>query len=94
MFPVRYELNSYIIFRRNSVFKGLIRYIEEINNADLVYFTEKAIPNTRNMRYRNLKAKPETGQVKKEVSQDKMGQCGKYVKSLKTRLTSNSKNLP
>jgi hypothetical protein len=23
MFPVRYELNSYIIFRRNSVFKGL-----------------------------------------------------------------------
>jgi hypothetical protein len=24
MFPVRYELNSYILFRRNSVFKGLI----------------------------------------------------------------------
>jgi hypothetical protein len=23
MFPVRYELNSYILFRRNSVFKGL-----------------------------------------------------------------------
>jgi hypothetical protein len=23
MFPVRYELNSYIIFRRNSVSKGL-----------------------------------------------------------------------
>jgi hypothetical protein len=25
MFPVRYELNFYILFRRNSVFKGLIR---------------------------------------------------------------------
>jgi hypothetical protein len=24
MFPVRYELNSYILFKRNSVFKGLI----------------------------------------------------------------------
>jgi hypothetical protein len=24
VFPVRYELNSYILFRRNSVFKGLI----------------------------------------------------------------------
>jgi hypothetical protein len=24
MFPVRYELNFYIVFRRNSVFKGLI----------------------------------------------------------------------
>jgi hypothetical protein len=24
VFPVRYELNSYIVFRRNSVFKGLI----------------------------------------------------------------------
>jgi hypothetical protein len=24
VFPVRYELNSYIFFRRNSVFKGLI----------------------------------------------------------------------
>jgi hypothetical protein len=24
MFPVRYELNLYILFRRNSVFKGLI----------------------------------------------------------------------
>jgi hypothetical protein len=24
MFPVRYELNSYILFRRNSVFKGLM----------------------------------------------------------------------
>jgi hypothetical protein len=23
MFPVRYELNSYILFRRNFVFKGL-----------------------------------------------------------------------
>jgi hypothetical protein len=23
VFPVRYELNSYILFRRNSVFKGL-----------------------------------------------------------------------
>jgi hypothetical protein len=25
VFPVRYELNSYILFRRNSVFKGLIK---------------------------------------------------------------------
>jgi hypothetical protein len=25
VFPVRYELNSYILFRRNSVFKGLSR---------------------------------------------------------------------
>jgi hypothetical protein len=32
----------------------LIRYTEEINNADLVYFTEKAIPNTRNVDYRSL----------------------------------------
>jgi hypothetical protein len=24
MFPVRYELNLYILFRENSVFKGLI----------------------------------------------------------------------
>jgi hypothetical protein len=24
VFPVRYELNSYILFRRNSVFKGLM----------------------------------------------------------------------
>jgi hypothetical protein len=24
VFPVRYELNSYILFRRNSAFKGLI----------------------------------------------------------------------
>jgi hypothetical protein len=24
VFPVRYELDSYIVFRRNSVFKGLI----------------------------------------------------------------------
>jgi hypothetical protein len=24
MFPLRYELNSYILFRRNPVFKGLI----------------------------------------------------------------------
>jgi hypothetical protein len=27
MFPVGYELNSYILFRRNSVFKGLITLI-------------------------------------------------------------------
>jgi hypothetical protein len=26
MFPVRYELNSYINLLRNSVFKGLIRH--------------------------------------------------------------------
>jgi hypothetical protein len=26
VFPVRYELNLYILFRRNSVFKGLIRH--------------------------------------------------------------------
>jgi hypothetical protein len=25
VFPVRYELDSYILFRRNSVFKGIIR---------------------------------------------------------------------
>jgi hypothetical protein len=24
MFPVRYELDCYVLFRRNSVFKGLI----------------------------------------------------------------------
>jgi hypothetical protein len=29
MFPVRYELNSYIIFIRNSVFKGLIRRVSQ-----------------------------------------------------------------
>jgi hypothetical protein len=28
VFPVRYELNSYIIIRRNSVFKGLIIWYE------------------------------------------------------------------
>jgi hypothetical protein len=27
VFPVRHELNSYILFRRNSVFKGLISSI-------------------------------------------------------------------
>jgi hypothetical protein len=26
MFPVRYEMNSYILFRRNSVFNGLITF--------------------------------------------------------------------
>jgi hypothetical protein len=26
VFPVRYELNSYILFRRNSVFKGLSKH--------------------------------------------------------------------
>jgi hypothetical protein len=26
VFPVRYELNLYILFRRNSVFKGLIEH--------------------------------------------------------------------
>jgi hypothetical protein len=26
VFPVRYELNLYMLFRRNSVFKGLITY--------------------------------------------------------------------
>jgi hypothetical protein len=26
VFPVRYELNFYILFRRNSVFKGLLAY--------------------------------------------------------------------
>jgi hypothetical protein len=25
VFPVRYELDPYILFRRNSVFKGLVR---------------------------------------------------------------------
>jgi hypothetical protein len=28
MFPVRYELNSYILFRRNSVFKGLTKIFQ------------------------------------------------------------------
>jgi hypothetical protein len=32
----------------------LIRYTKEINNADLIYFTETAIPNTTNMGYGNL----------------------------------------
>jgi hypothetical protein len=27
VFPVRYELNSYILFRRNSVFKGLKKVV-------------------------------------------------------------------
>jgi hypothetical protein len=27
VFPVRYELNVYILFRRNPVFKGLIAYV-------------------------------------------------------------------
>jgi hypothetical protein len=38
MFPVRYELNSYIIFRRNSVFKGLIKpnAIKTWGNGDIM----------------------------------------------------------
>jgi hypothetical protein len=32
VFPVRYELNSYILFRRNSVFKGLIlNILQDLN---------------------------------------------------------------
>jgi hypothetical protein len=27
VFPVRYELNLHIVFRRNSVFKGLRRHV-------------------------------------------------------------------
>jgi hypothetical protein len=27
VFPVRYELNSYILFRRNSVLKGLMEAV-------------------------------------------------------------------
>jgi hypothetical protein len=31
VFPVRYELNVYIVLRRNSVFKGLIFYLNGAN---------------------------------------------------------------
>jgi hypothetical protein len=27
VFPVRYEINSYILFRRNSVYKGLTKVL-------------------------------------------------------------------
>jgi hypothetical protein len=30
MFPVRYELNSYILFARKLVFKGLIKLTEKL----------------------------------------------------------------
>jgi hypothetical protein len=29
VFPVRYELNYCIVFRRNSVFEGLIEYLDK-----------------------------------------------------------------
>jgi hypothetical protein len=32
--PVRYELNSYIVFRRNSVFKGLICLSSYVRGLD------------------------------------------------------------
>jgi hypothetical protein len=33
VFPVRYELKFYIIFRRNSVFKGLIAFCNKIYDS-------------------------------------------------------------
>jgi hypothetical protein len=38
VFPVRYDLNSYILFRRNSVFKGL-NMIDPIPISVLVQYT-------------------------------------------------------
>jgi hypothetical protein len=35
MFPLRYELNSYILFRRNSGFKGLISLFKQIVAREL-----------------------------------------------------------
>jgi hypothetical protein len=32
VFPVRYDLNSYILFRRNSVFKGLKYFLLNVKN--------------------------------------------------------------
>jgi hypothetical protein len=29
MFPVRYELNFYILSRRNSAFKGLVKLVSD-----------------------------------------------------------------
>jgi hypothetical protein len=33
VFPVRYGLNIYVLFRRNSVFKLLIRFMQSIQNV-------------------------------------------------------------
>jgi hypothetical protein len=41
MFPVRYELNSYIKLLRNSVFKGLRGYVNQVTVAKL----EEVIPS-------------------------------------------------
>jgi hypothetical protein len=46
MFPVRYELNSYILFRRNSVFKVLKS--QSRLNSDSVHCPEK-IDESRHM---------------------------------------------
>jgi hypothetical protein len=41
VFPVRYELNSYILFRRNSVFKGLIKKLEPRINKVKIHKIKK-----------------------------------------------------
>jgi hypothetical protein len=37
VFPVRYELNLYILFRRNPVFKGLTRITRSGTEQDTWY---------------------------------------------------------
>jgi hypothetical protein len=55
MFPVRYELDLYIVFRMNSVFKGLITENNVIMSImrmltgrwDYLHFPQSAICNLR-----------------------------------------------
>jgi hypothetical protein len=37
VFPVRYEMNSYILIIRNSVLKGLKSYLPKVNLTGLVW---------------------------------------------------------
>jgi hypothetical protein len=48
VFPVRYELNSYILFRRNTVFKGLMYIKTEENNylSKVVFFHSATFQRT------------------------------------------------
>jgi hypothetical protein len=39
--PVRYELNSYILFRRNSVFKGLKKLFSVFETVIVVAYVSK-----------------------------------------------------
>jgi hypothetical protein len=46
MFPVRYELNFYILHRRNSVFKGLKRTWKQRSQRKLHSPKEKMVMST------------------------------------------------